>query len=223
MKKYLSTNEKLKRDGIYSFGIPALKAADGSFTCPNASQCAIGCYARQGRYAMPNVKQAQETRLALTKSPEFISTINNELAKTKAVKIVRIHDSGDFYNENYLASWESIALANPKIQFYAYTKMVELVKKHQALKLIPNNLKIIFSYGGKQDDLIVKNIDAHSRVFSSLKELKAAKYINTTKRDINALKGIKIGLVYHGFKSRIWSTEKHGQKINVLHPIFSKK
>lgn len=219
MKHYLSTNDKLKRNGIYSFGIPAFKDMAGNFTCPNAAKCAIGCYARQGRYAMPNVKNAQETRLALTKSPEFVATINSEIQKRKGIKIVRIHDSGDFYDISYFDDWLKIAIANPKIKFYAYTKMISMVKLYTKGATLPKNIKIIFSFGGKQDALIDTAKDSHSKVFSSLGELKRNGYTDVTKFDIKAIKALKVGLVYHGFKSRTWSTEpKQGQNQNVLTP-----
>lgn len=205
MKHYLSTNDKLKKNNIYSFGIPAYKSATGLITCPSALNCIKGCYARQGRYAMPNVKNAQENRLALTQSSEFVDTISNELVKRK-VKILRIHDAGDFYSMQYFTNWMLIVQRNPQVKFYAYTKQVIMLKS--LVSMLPKNFTLIFSYGGKNDAMIDTNTDRHSKVFSSLKELRANKYQDTTKRDINALgTNNKIGLVYHGFKSRTWSTE----------------
>ncbi len=205
MKHYLSTNDKLKKNNIYSFGIPAYKSVTGLITCPSALNCIKGCYARQGRYAMPNVKTAQENRLMLTQSSEFVETISKELVKRK-VKILRIHDSGDFYSLQYFTNWMLIVQRNPNVKFYAYTKQIVMLKG--MVPLLPKNFTLIFSYGGKNDSLIDTAKDRHSKVFSSLKELRANKYQDTTKRDINALgANNKIGLVYHGFKSRTWSTE----------------
>jgi hypothetical protein len=66
-------------------------------------------------------------------------------------KYVRIHESGDFYNQEYLDHWKWIAILNPRKKFYAYTKSFHLKFGHN--HLIPN-LRIIQSYGSKWDHLI---------------------------------------------------------------------
>lgn len=200
VKNYLTSNAKLRKDGILAFGIPAYKAESGRITCPGALDCIKGCYARQGFYVMENVKRAQRERLELTLSENFIGVMNAEIARRKP-KIVRIHDSGDFYSIQYLRKWIHIARANRGTHFYGYTKMVPYFKG-VALNL-PSNLKITFSYGGKYDFMIDRERDAHSVVFNSLKELRAAKYTNCTERDHTWKPSVrKIGLVYHGFASK---------------------
>ena len=109
---------------------------------------------------------------------------------------MRIHDSGDFYNKEYLYKWFKIAESMPNIEFYAYTKQVKLLKDNWSVK--PDNLTIIFSLGGKQDNLIDLNNDRHSKIFNTLDELNAAGYIDTSKDDSNAIgQNKKIGLVIH--------------------------
>lgn len=203
MKNYLSMNNtKLKRDGIAVFGIPAYKAQDGMLTCPAAKDCIKGCYARQGTFTWSNVNQAYENRLELTKQINFVDTIVNELDRRKTIKIVRIHDSGDFYNKEYLNKWLEIINKKPNIRFYAYTKMIPLFL---GLKL-PKNFTVIYSYGGKFDSEIDTSKDRHSKVFNSLSELKKHKYSDVTTNDIKAMgKSNKIGLVYHGAKSKAWT------------------
>lgn len=197
---YLSmNNSKLKRDGIAVFGIPAYKSKDGFLTCPGAKACITGCYAKQGAYVWSNVAQAYENRLALTRSPEFVSTIVNELKRRKSIKTVRIHDSGDFYSREYLDNWLKIINSLSHVKFYAYTKMLPLF---QGLTL-PPNFTVIYSFGGKFDSQIDTNKDRHSKVFATVKEMKQAKYVDTTTRDINAIgKNNRIGLVYHGSKGK---------------------
>jgi hypothetical protein len=189
------SNSKLKRDGIASFSIPA-----GS-TCPNKDTCAKGCYAMQGFFLMPNVRMALKRNYLATKCNSFVDKIDSEI-RDKKVKTLRIHASGDFYNKDYLLKWLRIARLNPHVKFYAYTKMVSLVKSF----LLPSNLTIIFSYGGKEDYLI-KATDRHSRVFPSWESMKKAKYSDTTTNDINALgKNKRVGLVYHGAKTKAFLT-----------------
>ena len=204
LKQYLSTNSKLKRDGIYSFGIPAYKSKTGLITCPAASKCIKGCYARNGFYNMPSVSKAQEARLALTLDTElFVAVIDTEI-RSRKVKILRIHDSGDFYSAEYRDAWFSIMGYNPSVKFYAYTKNIPLF---HGLKL-PQNFTLIYSEGGKHDSLIQRHRDRHSRVFESLEALKAAGYVDTTEHDKNAFssENHRIGLVYHGGKTKAWKT-----------------
>lgn len=199
-------NSKLKKDGIASFSLPAGK------TCPQAGKCLKGCYALQGFFLMPSVKEAYAKNLKATKNTErFITEMAYEVFKSGA-KIVRIHASGDFYNLEYFKAWVKIAEINPSVKFYAYTKMVLMIKTYrqnliQTGKDLPKNLTIIFSEGGKQDHLISENNDRHSRVFESIEELKASGYANVTTHDIGAMgPNHKIGLVYHGAKSKAWKS-----------------
>ena len=68
----------------------------------------------------------------------FISLINEDLKKYK-LKYVRIHESGDFYNQDYLNKWFTIAKMNPEKIFYCYTKT------NLNFKNKPVNFKVIFS------------------------------------------------------------------------------
>lgn len=141
MKNYLSQNSKIKKmTGVKTFnwGIPAFRSKDGFSTCPKAGICAKGCYAKQGAYTWSNVSQAFENRLTLSQSNQFIDTLNAEIKRRK-VQRLRIHDSGDFYNAEYLDKWLKIVQANPDVQFYAYTKMVEMFKSYT----LPNNFPVI--------------------------------------------------------------------------------
>lgn len=202
---WLTQNSKIKKmSGVKTFnwGIPAYRAADGTKTCPNAAACATGCYATMGAYKFSNVARVFEQRLKLTKAPNFTLIINAEI-KRRGVKRLRIHDSGDFYSREYLERWLSIIRANPGTQFYAYTKMVSMLKELTEDGLIPSNFTIIYSYGGTEDKLINRNVDRHSWVFSSQAALVAAGYTDSSENDAVAAEGTnhRIGLVYHGTKN----------------------
>ena len=128
----LTRNSKIKKSEkrTFNFGIPAYKSASGMFTCPNAGACAKGCYALAGAYRFSNVAQAFERRLAVTQSNEFIDLMLKEIDANRAERI-RIHDSGDFYSEEYLQRWLTIMRARPNVEFYAYTKMITMFKFHE--------------------------------------------------------------------------------------------
>lgn len=191
MTQLFTRNSKLKKAeyNTVNFGIPALK------TCPEADKCKSYCYANKGAYSWPVVKKAYEWRYQQSKQIDFIEVVVSTLNKKRNTHI-RIHDSGDFYNKEYLYKWFEIARNMPSKTFYAYTKRVKLLKDNMALK--PNNMIIIYSLGGREDSLIDQKIDRHSKIFNSLEELVEAGYIDTSKNDSNAIKdNNKIGLVLH--------------------------
>jgi len=199
-KKYLIPGMRVR-----TFGLPAERAADGTVTCPGAGLCKQGCYAKQGHYVCPNVKAKNAERFRLAQSPEFFSTIFGEIQKLK-LDLVRIHDSGDFYSRPYLMSWIGIAAACRHTKFLAYSKMVPMIKDVQSL--IPENLTIVLSEGGRWDHMIDQAHDKFARVFPSVAALKRAGFTDCHKSDLPALRPEvkKIGLIYHGWKSRYFVT-----------------
>lgn len=203
MKQYLARNQKIsKMSGVRTFnwGIPAFRAKDGFITCPYAGKCAGGCYARpgQGFYGYPHVQKAYEARLALSKTPEFIDTINRELRSFK-VERLRIHDSGDFYSWGYATDWITIVRANPKVHFYAYTKAITVVR----ILSWPENITFILSEGGQLDHMINRDVDRHSRVFINHQDILDSGYADASSDDSQALgPNHRIGLLYHGASKR---------------------
>ena len=210
--KLLTQNAKMRRSGgakyaLYNFGIPAFRSEAGESTCPNAGACAAGCYARQGAYVWPAVRAASEARYQLTKDTDAFKTamakefvrINRLAARDAKQLVIRIHDSGDFYSWPYFLAWIDIMKQFPEVVFYAYTKQVSMLTG----ATIPDNFKLNFSYGGKQDALINPKM-SNSKVFKTLADLKRAGYHDTSKDDSHAFSSAKtrrIGLVYHGAKS----------------------
>lgn len=189
-------NSKLKKTNTVSFNLPAFRSEDGFQVCPKAGGCATLCYARQGFYTFPAVAAAREFNLALIRRSrsEFVIAAIEDLGHIKQTSI-RIHDSGDFFDQNYLNAWFVICKAFPEKRFYAYTKSL-----HLDFSKAPENLQIIQSAGGLMD----KSIDeskSHSRIFASHADRKAAGYVDGNVNDKPAINGVqRIGLVYHGSK-----------------------
>ncbi len=213
MTKLLTQNAKMKKTSqtngihIFNFGIPAFRSSTGFATCPNATQCVVGCYAKSGAYLWSTVAKAYEYRLAVTQSNDFVAQVCAEIDKVVKNKksgdiLIRVHDSGDFYSAEYLSKWLSVAdhyASNKRVSFYAYTKMVTLVKSTK----VPDNFAFIFSYGGREDSSIDPKVDRHSYVFDSEEKLAQNGYIDASHDDSLALSPInhRIGLVYHGAKN----------------------
>jgi len=205
----LTQNSKMKKSSInglkvYNFGIPAFKSESGFKTCPMAGTCEKGCYAKDGAYNWGTVKKAYEFRLTATKRDDFVSVMDT-LIKKKNIRakqlVIRIHDSGDFYSPTYATKWFSIMDKNPDVKFYAYTKMVKMFKDFQTEIKLPDNFTLIYSFGGKQDNLIDSKVDRHALVFPTVKEI-PPHYIDVSTDDMKALTpNHRIGLAYHGTKN----------------------
>lgn len=200
---WLTQNTKMRKSTgvkVYNWGIPAFKSDTGFKTCPMAGICAKGCYATMGAYKFSNVAKVFEKRLKLTQSNDFVNTIDAEIKRRK-IKKVRIHDSGDFYSLTYFLSWRNIMHLNPDVEFYAYTKMVKMFKALQNKDALPENFTLIYSFGGKQDNLINIKTDRHSKVFENISQV-PSDYIDASDDDNLALTpNKKIALVYHGIKN----------------------
>lgn len=110
-------NAKLKKQFIFT--LPATKEVCGRI-CP-------GCYAAKSQVRFPKtVLPSRERMFEATKRDSFVDTIVNELSKTRrSAKVVRIHESGEFYSQEYLNKWANIADKLPNITFYAFTKRLK--------------------------------------------------------------------------------------------------
>jgi hypothetical protein len=212
--KWTNGNEKLNKDNggtynIIGFGIPAdydfLLNGEKQNTCPGALACRGVCYAKQGRYAMSNVVNARKHNLDLSQNPYFVDWVVSDLQRMRKVNTVRIHDSGDFYNQEYYDKWCAIATMLPDITFYAYTKTVNMdLWTHK-----PDNLKITQSLGGKYDDMVNLGMP-HSRIFADDDARINAGYADGNINDVPAIEGlVKIGLVYHGIKNLTESQKRY--------------
>lgn len=180
--------------------------------CPNAGACAKFCYARNGTYLFPKVRGKHLSNLELVKDdPDWTGEIGAELGLRKfrpagtpriipgldtvahlnpwilewityGGQAVRIHDSGDFFNRDYLYGWISLAERFDQILFYAYTK--EVVMLEEAKPDLPPNFLIVYSMGGKQDHLVDKDTMRHADVFPDLDAIDEAGYMSQHDSDL---------------------------------------
>ena len=190
----LTQNSELRAIGVYNWTLPALgaKLDDGRtvLTCPEAGACAQFCYARNGTYLFRNVKQAhaRNLKMVLDNLEGWKSAMVAELQakKFRDGKHVRVHDSGDFFSDDYLSAWLEVARQVPDVVFYAYTKEVKRFKRLVEGKA-PENFRWLYSLGGKQDHLIDRVNDRHAEVFPSEAALEEAGYFNQEESDLLAI------------------------------------
>lgn len=188
---------------FYSFPLPPGE------TCPQRGRCFDDgwCYAMNGNYNRWSMKKKMQHNLELTKSKDFVEIITGELKRlqlaTPALKIyIRWNDAGDIYSKDYFEKLVDIAMHNPDVNFYSYTKSVKLVKDEIADGLIiPENYHIIFSWGGKQDYLI-EETDRQARIFSTADDA-GDEWKSAAHNDKVAYDNDKVCLPYHG--QRKWT------------------
>ena len=158
-------NAKLGKE-ILTFSLPA------GYTCPAAHLCAsyadrstgkisdgkhttFRCFAASQESTYPAVRKARWHNF------DLLRPINNDFmamarlilqSLDKKAKIVRVHVSGDFFNAAYFRAWCTVAFFRPYTKFYAYTKSVDIVADYT--HVIPSNLVLTLSEGGRHDDLI---------------------------------------------------------------------
>jgi hypothetical protein len=207
-KKLLSQNSELRPDGIYNWTLPAfaIKLNNGKNfnVCPNAGACASFCYARNGTYLFKNVRgrHIQNLEYILEEPKRWFAHMYNEVNQPKMLnKYVRIHDSGDFFSEEYLKMWLLIASLTPQVTFYCYTKEVALFKEVVEPDC-PENFRYLYSMGGKEDHLINKETDRHADVFPDDAAILDAGYGNQDASDLLAitLPTNKIGIPANNIK-----------------------
>lgn len=129
-------------------------------TCPFATEhCKKFCYAVKAENAYPTCKPSRLEHFEESKKADFVGrmifTIEAHLTRpiyrTAKKIIVRIHESGDFYSQEYANKWIKIAehfKHDKRIVFMAYTKSLIFFCNSiysDEKKYIPKNLIIRFS------------------------------------------------------------------------------
>lgn len=95
---------------------------------------------------------------------DMIDRINSDLPKNTG--IVRIHVAGDFFSQDYMLAWYHVALVNPSILFYAYTKSLRYWLHINEYPIL-DNFVLTASYGGRDDKLIDEHMLRASKVVFS--------------------------------------------------------
>lgn len=173
-------NSKLK-------GIPSLSFLAG-YACPFSNECKAHvdletrklvdgpnqiyrCFSASQEVLFPNVFKQRKDNFDLIRSlktkEEMVKLLQDSLPNPKK-KIIRLHVSGDFFNQTYFDAWLEVAKNNPGLLFYAYTKSLSFWVNR--LNEIPANLKLTASKGGRLDHLIPQYGLKFTQVVSSVDE-----------------------------------------------------
>ena len=177
--------------------------------------CKFRCFAATSEARATNVRKQRWGNFTTLKKTNSIESMANLIQKSLPVGLafVRIHVSGDFFSEKYFLAWLNVALNNPSVTFYGYTKATPFMVKYR--KVIPSNLRLTASRGGTHDNLIGKYHLKSAEVVFSLDEAKQ-KGLEIDHDDSLAINGKKpFALLLHGAQpaksaaSRAWEIIKH--------------
>ena len=190
---------------IFAFNLPA------SYSCPNAVECnskadkntgkitdgkdmKFRCFASSLEAIYPSLRKRVwenfETVKSAIKDRELVTVLQEALPKK--AKVVRIHASGDFYNDSYFNAFNELAVQNPNVIFYAYTKMLKYVVAER-----PSNFRMVYSIGGKDDKKFAEMTGVpYSKVIYDASQADAN--IDIDDNDIHAYNGVSSNLIIHG-------------------------
>lgn len=126
-KLCITTAQKLSREGNNAFSL----IPGPNLSCPGATESCKSCYACKGRHVFNNVSNAHLNNfvhaLVATKDKKlrtnFIDTISKVLSNKS---LFRIHESGDFFSQEYLNIWNIIIGAHKSTKFWFYTRNFNL-------------------------------------------------------------------------------------------------
>ena len=156
------------------------------------------CYAASDEAKSPQVRAARHWNFELLRrETEYEMFRRIQASLPKKAKIIRIHVSGDFFNQKYFNAWARIARLNPDRLFYAYTKSLKYWTDYNPY-LVPKNLKLTASWDHSNHQLIKQHKLKFARVVFSEEE--AAKLgLEIDHDDSHAYEGDKsFALLLHG-------------------------
>ena len=204
----VGTNSKLGRF-IDSLSLPA------GYTCPNAltcqsfadrktgkitdgKHCKVRCYAASMECQYPPLRKKvwdnYDLLMACKTKEEMVELIQRSLPKD--TNTLRPGVNGDYFIEMYFDAWIQVAINNPHIHFYSYTKMISWWLARRSI--IPKNLVLTASMGGKEDHLIKKNQLKFVEIVFSVQEAKE-KGLEIDHDDSHAYKGTEpFCVIIHG-------------------------
>lgn len=131
----------------------AIVGEDGKRKIKDGKNTQFRCFSASQEVQYTNVYNLRNDNfqeLRHMSEDDMYNAINQSLPSDAG--IVRIHVAGDFFNRFYMSAWIRVALMNPNVLFYAYTKSLRYWLELQ--ESMPLNLVLTASRGGREDYLI---------------------------------------------------------------------
>jgi hypothetical protein len=156
------------------------------------------CYAASDEAKSPQVRAARHWNFELLRrETEYEMFKRIQVSLPKKADIIRIHVSGDFFNQKYFNAWARIARLNPNRLFYAYTKSLRYWIDYNPY-MVPKNLKLTASWDHSNHLLIRQHKLKFAKVVFTEEEAKILD-LEIDHDDSHAYKGDKsFALLLHG-------------------------
>ena len=136
-------------------GMACLNLAFPTCVCREDAPCKAKCYANKGCQQMASVQAAYYRNLRLYNDDAdlFFEQMYYKI-KFSGLPKVRLFDSGDFPNYEFLEKLVDVCKKTPQVKYMAFTKKYELVNEYiDKNGDLPHNLNIILSAWDKLWDV----------------------------------------------------------------------
>ena len=172
-------NKKYYTGIVYEWNLPT------GVTCPFANECKVSVDRETGKFSVKggyfrcyaaSAERFPAVREHRWRNFEYVKT-GNVPVLPKNCENVRIHASGDFFNQKYFDMWIKLAKDHPEVNFWAFTKSINFWLKR--IDIIPDNLILTASYGGKYDDLIEQHGLKSAKVYTNIEDVPKGMPIDT--------------------------------------------
>ena len=173
---YLTNNRKIySLDLLSGYSCPyaekclskAVVQPDGKRKIKDGKKTEFRCFSASQEVQYTNVYNLRKHNFDMLRKlscGEMVDMINQSLPTNAG--IVRIHVAGDFFSQQYMEAWYTVALLNPSILFYAYTKSLRFWLAINEFPIL-HNFVLTASYGGRHDHIIEQfNLRSAKVVFS---------------------------------------------------------
>jgi len=115
-------NEKLGT-AIWNFNISPIISCGKYAT----KECLSYCYGKKGNFRFPSNVSIALNNFLESQGDNFVNDICGQIADNwNSIKHIRIHATGEFYDNEYFSKWIEIAKRNPEHNFVAYTKNYDI-------------------------------------------------------------------------------------------------
>lgn len=194
MNRLKNGNSKLHN--VWIFDLPAIES------CLNCSACKSTCYSVRAQQRFPNTRNWRAENYNLAKNDPLILNcmLYQQLEKIdkKENQVVRIHSSGDFFSQSYINFWQAIIFSFDEINFYAYTKVNEILDfsrmgKLKNFNLIPSFIDGHLNYGSLE---YIKGLEKNHGAFicpatvgENIKCNRECSYCTTEKKPVFLIHG----------------------------------
>ncbi|MAS86509.1 MAG: hypothetical protein CMH30_00820 [Micavibrio sp.] len=132
----------------------AVADENGKRTIRDGKHTKFRCFSASQEVQYTNVYNSRKHNFDLLRGKhlnDMIVLLSDSLPENAG--IVRIHVAGDFFSRDYMMAWYTVAMLNPNVLFYAYTKSLRYWLEVNEYPIL-ENFVLTASYGGRDDHLI---------------------------------------------------------------------